>query len=374
VEDGADGNVRTGPSAGPNAPFLGRSPLGAPEAEPDGFAREAPSGGAPAGPKHVFSWDDFELDVGFSKRYALWRDVYGSRFGAADFAPSEERPYSASGEFVPIGGITVVRLASSMAFFRWTTAHVAADGRDDVMIGFNSAGAVSGRCGRKEIAAPAGGMMVYTNAEPLALTYHDHYWAGTGVSVPRATLANLVPGIEDSYGVVSGKASAAQHLLRYAELLLHDECPVRDPALDVRIETMLLDLIALMIGARKDVAELAKERGLRAARLAAIKEDIRENMGWPGFSIAGVAKRQGVSPRYIHILFEAEGKTFTEYVHERRLNEAYRMLVSPAYGGTRIGDIAFAVGFSEQSTFNRLFRQAFGATPSEIRHVALGAR
>jgi AraC-like DNA-binding protein len=77
-----------------------------------------------------------------------------------------------------------------------------------------------------------------------------------------------------------------------------------------------------------------------------------------------------VSPRYIHMLFEAEGKTFTEYVHEQRLGKAHRMLISPAYAATRIGDIAYAVGFSEQSTFNRLFRQAFGATPSEIRQGA----
>jgi AraC-like DNA-binding protein len=101
----------------------------------------------------------------------------------------------------------------------------------------------------------------------------------------------------------------------------------------------------------------------------------RTSVAIVGGGITGLALGHQLSRmRVPHILFEAEGKTFTEYVHQQRLREAHRMLTSPAYAATRIGDIAHAIGFSEQSTFNRLFRQAFGATPSEIREASRANR
>lgn len=339
----------------------------------NGEAAAASGGCASSGFKQIFSWDDFEPEMSFDKRYAHWRDVYASRYGASDFAPSEDRPCFTNAEFMPIGAVGVTRFVSSWRYFRRTEAQLAADARHDILMGFNRSGFITGRCGNNDLEVPPGGLLIYTNAEPASFAFQEDQVGLTGLSAPHAALANMVPNIQDAFGVLNGQSPAARHLLHYVQLLLGDDPPVGDPALDVRVETMLLDLIALTIGAKRDVAHLATERGLRAARLAAIKADIRENMARPGFSIASVAKRQGVSPRYIHILFETEGKTFTEYVHERRLKEAYRMLTNPAYAARRIGDIAYAVGFSEQSTFNRLFRAAYGATPTEVRKHAMGA-
>ena len=52
--------------------------------------------------------------------------------------------------------------------------------------------------------------------------------------------------------------------------------------------------------------------GLRAARLQAIPADIAANLRDCGLSVAAVAARQGVTPRYIHRLFEGEDITFAE--------------------------------------------------------------
>jgi hypothetical protein len=41
---------------------------------------------------------------------------------------------------------------------------------------------------------------------------------------------------------------------------------------------------------------------MRAARLHAIKSDITAN---PGLSLHALAKRQGVTPRYVQMLFES---------------------------------------------------------------------
>jgi transcriptional regulator GlxA family with amidase domain len=112
---------------------------------------------------------------------------------------------------------------------------------------------------------------------------------------------------------------------------------------------------------------IANDGGARAARLSAIKADILEKLTSPSLTVTEVAHRQGVTPRYIHMLFEREGVTFTEFVCEARLRRAHSMLTEPRYCDRSIMTIAFAVGFGDVSYFNRCFRRRFGAAPSELR-------
>lgn len=114
----------------------------------------------------------------------------------------------------------------------------------------------------------------------------------------------------------------------------------------------------------------ARGRGLRTARLDAIKADAAENAGKSTFSISEVAARHGISARHIRRLFEGSGMTFTAFTREQRLLAALRMLNDRCSDQRAIGAIAFDAGFGDLSYFNRVFRQRFGATPSEIRAAA----
>src|SRR6476646_3983720 len=118
----------------------------------------------------------------------------------------------------------------------------------------------------------------------------------------------------------------------------------------------MYDLIAMALGATY----------IRAARLKAIKADILENLG-DELTVASVALRQSITPRYIHMLFEIEGATFSEYVLGQRLMRAYGMITDPRFAGLKIATVAFESGFGDLSYFNRTFRRRFGTTPSELR-------
>ena len=124
--------------------------------------------------------------------------------------------------------------------------------------------------------------------------------------------------------------------------------------------THVYDLAALAIGATRDATEMAKDRGLRAARMGAIKADIRTNLVREALSINEIASRQRVTPRYIQMLFEGEGTTFTEFVLNERLMRAHRMLTDLRFADRLISTIAFDVGFGDLSSFNNSFRRRFG--------------
>jgi AraC-like DNA-binding protein len=130
------------------------------------------------------------------------------------------------------------------------------------------------------------------------------------------------------------------------------------------------DLVALIAGAGRDAAAFVENRGVRAARLEAAKSDICRNLSDCGLSVAAVAARQGVTPRYIHKIFESVGASFSEYVLERRLCAAHRLLTNRRLADRSIASVAFDSGFADLSYFNRTFRRRYGATPTEVRSGA----
>jgi AraC-like DNA-binding protein len=131
----------------------------------------------------------------------------------------------------------------------------------------------------------------------------------------------------------------------------------------------IFDLVALAVGGTKDAAEIARGRGVRVARLRAIKADIVAQGG--GLSAAEISRRHRLSTRYIRKLFEGDGTSLSEFTQRQRLLRAHRMLCDPRHAGRSITAIAFEAGFNDLSHFNRMFRRRYEATPSDVRAAAL---
>ena len=128
------------------------------------------------------------------------------------------------------------------------------------------------------------------------------------------------------------------------------------------------DLVALSLGATRDAGQIAYRRGMRAARLHAAKAFIARHVDRADLSIANVAAHLNVTPRYVHMLFETEGASFSTFVLQRRLALAQCLLADPRMATHTISAIAFQSGFGDLSHFNRTFRRQFGMTPSDFRH------
>ena len=109
---------------------------------------------------------------------------------------------------------------------------------------------------------------------------------------------------------------------------------------------------------------------VRAARLAAILREIEIRSGDATLSAAAIARLHGITARYVHLLLEETGKSFTHHVLERRLEKAAALLRDPRWCNRKIADIAAEAGFTDLSYFNRTFRRHFGATPSDMREHA----
>lgn len=113
----------------------------------------------------------------------------------------------------------------------------------------------------------------------------------------------------------------------------------------------------------RDQPALLRSQHLFEAVLDYIDRHIANSQLCPG----EVAKKFGISDRYLHKLFAKTGTSFTSYVASRRLDEVAAELASPNGRFEPIALLAYRWGFADISTFNRSFKRKFGCSPSVFR-------
>lgn len=92
---------------------------------------------------------------------------------------------------------------------------------------------------------------------------------------------------------------------------------------------------------------------------------IRRHTADPGLTLADAAGCAGLTPSYLSALFRRElGCTFTDYVTEKRLDLARRLLRSTDLPA---GQVARAAGFRDPHYFSALFKRRAGCSPTAYR-------
>ncbi len=269
-------------------------------------------------------------------------------------------------------GLVLLTLAVEAVRIERTRRHLA-DGVVDLCLSVNL-GRRTVWLGRgREVILHPGDAMLMSCAEPTTVRPMTPQERGRFFSLrlPRAALAPLVTNLDDAVlRLIPASTGALKLLANYVGMLGDDEA-LATPDLRRLVVTQIYDLAALAIGATGDAAAVAEGRGVRAARLRAIKADIAERLAHDDLTVAAVASRQRISESYVRKLFESEGSSFSECVLGERLIRAHRVLTDPRFAGRSIASVAFDAGFGDVSYFNRSFRRRFGATPSEIRAEAV---
>jgi AraC-like DNA-binding protein len=241
---------------------------------------------------------------------------------------------------------------------------------DDILFNITlSGGRILRQLGREAVIGPGDGG-VTTSAEPGVVTVHS---ASRFVSfrIARDKLRPIVGDLDACLLRTIPRDSTALHLLTsYAGLIEEGDNIVNSNVASL-VAGHFRDLIAVALGATRDAAEMARARGggIRAARLRAIKSDILENLPDADLSVGLVARRHGITPRYLRMLFADDETSFTGFVLNGRLGRAHAMLSNPSCATSTISTIAFTCGFGDLSYFNRAFRRRYGMTPSDAREA-----
>ena len=306
-------------------------------------------------------------DIAPPHRLAVWREALFQTQFNVDIEPTSDSPFRGQVTVRNLPGLRHLSGRSSPATYRRSTRRVT---RDDVVLSF-------GRDVR-HVSRPANGRETMIEAGDAFLApcggcasiQVPHEGEFTSVRLPRVALASNVIRLEDAYcRRIPHDTPALLLLKRYLALLNDEAAALADSSLEHSVVTHVYDLLAKTLGATRDAAVLADGRGVRAARMRMIKDHVARHLTDARLSVHTVAARHKVSARYVQRLFDGCGSTFTEYVMERRLERAHRLLGDPRLCDRTLTAIAFAAGFNDLSHFQRRFRRRYGATPSDLRRA-----
>jgi len=301
-------------------------------------------------------------------RLPYLREVFGRSIIGMDLEPNRGRPLQWAASRHAFDGLLAISARTSAIASR-RTRPLLADGNDDLLLTINLSGVCLASQVGRECRLDAGSAVLLSSADVGGLV-RPRPTRYLTLFVPRRRLSAIAVNPEDALArPIPADTEALRLLVDYVQTALRKQRLI-SPDLRQLFATHVHDLIALTVGATRDTGETARGRGLRAARLSAIKSDIMGRLNDEGLCVADAAGRRGVTPRYVQMLFESEGATFTQYVIEQRLARALRMLADPRHHGRTISAIAFEVGFGNLSYFNRTFRRHFGMTPSDARRTS----
>lgn len=103
-----------------------------------------------------------------------------------------------------------------------------------------------------------------------------------------------------------------------------------------------------------------------------IRDYIEENLGDPSLRVATLQKKFKLTRSTLYRLFPSSDGVM-EYVRDRRMKAAFKRLAMPRAAGESVAEIAFGLGFENETSFTRAFKNHFGLTPREVKRGRDGA-
>jgi AraC-like DNA-binding protein/TolB-like protein len=115
---------------------------------------------------------------------------------------------------------------------------------------------------------------------------------------------------------------------------------------------------------------MENQQSMQEQYLANIKQIIAENIGNESFSVVDLAREAGLSRSMLHRkLIKLTGKSATDLITEIRLTKALELLENDV--GT-VSEIAYRVGYSSPSYFNKVFKKTYKVSAGDVRRKGSG--
>ncbi len=237
------------------------------------------------------------------------------------------------------------------------------------MLGFQfiSRGTELVREGDRELALTPGDIVLWDGTQPTEIEIVEAFHKRT-MLFPRDRVLAVCPRLATVETMPSLNGSATARLLvRYINALA-----IELPALEPAAQPAAADAALELLRAAVEPALPTSRAATRSAMRAEIGRYVRAHLQEPQLGPESIARAFAISVRTLHTLFADVDESVAGLVRTERLARCMEDL-RRGNGGS-VTDIAFRWGFCDAAHFSRVFKREFGATPSEIRQGAVGAR
>jgi len=242
-----------------------------------------------------------------------------------------------------------------------------ADGRDDISLNFMVlSSSTSVEHGATRLALRAGDVVILDSSLPTEMKRKKH--RAISLFIPRAKIKMICPDPGRLAGRLMRPDGIAgvlrSHLQATMDHAAHMQPQHHVLSMDI---AMQLALAALVEEAAAPVNAAVLDEGLYQAAKTYIGQDCTNF----GTNPSSVALHLRCSRSALYRAFAKHGESVAACIWLARLAHARRMLSAARYRHLQINEIAFRSGFSDHSTFDRMFKRAYGMKPVDIRQMSL---
>lgn len=318
-------------------------------------------------PRSLFTTRELEA----REQFAAWQESISVLF---DVAPPPdyraEQGFAATVRGYHLGGLLISEVGFDGQHFVRDRSKAIADGLDHYLVQLYASGGLVGEAGDRGRVLGGGDVQI------LDLTQSNVTQAAASgtlaIVVPRETLDRALPSPTDLHGLIlRGKSGMGGLLGDYMRSLLARADDITMPDAP-HVAQATTDMIAACFRTTASTVERARA-SLDATLLRRIQRHVAVHLRSPSLDAESLCRSFHVSRSQLYRMFEPLGGV-ARYIQQQRLVRAGAELASPANDHRRIYEIAFALGFTSEAHFSRLFRQAFGMSPSDMRASAQAGR
>jgi AraC-like DNA-binding protein len=134
-----------------------------------------------------------------------------------------------------------------------------------------------------------------------------------------------------------------------------------------------IELVRALLTTHLDASALVKESA-EETLLLRILEYAQAHLAEPGLNATQIAVAHHISVRHLYNVLARGGISLGDWIRSHRLAECRDELSRPQSRFETISSVAHRRGFTDPSSFSRLFRAAYGLSPHEWREMSQRGR
>jgi AraC-like DNA-binding protein len=296
-------------------------------------------------------------------RFEYWHSAASEVFFPLAVRRDGGGPFRARVTGHALGAIGVYRIESDPSTVERRRAGIAALDPRHAQISLVTRGTVRFEQDGRWLTLRPGGVTTYDSSHPYRVVAEAPYELRV-FSIPWALLGTHAARIR-RHTTIAGEGAAADLAVPFLAGLVDrlDDATVR--ASEVDFADGVLALVRGLFGGRPE-PRLSSD-----ALYASLIAYVERHLGDPALGPEALARAHLISRRYVHRLFAERGTTVAAWIRSRRLERSRRDLQDPAHAYESVAEVARRWGVTNPSYFSRVFRDAYGMSPTAARRSSL---
>ena len=299
-------------------------------------------------------------------RAELWVTASSELFVPLECTPHDRASFGGFLQAGEVGPLALSRLEVSPHTIRRTAALAAETAGDRYKLSLLLAGqALVVQDGREAVLRP-GDFALYDCSRPYTIEGVGNFRMLVCM-LPRAVLGLEPTRVGRMTATrISGDGgiawAVAPFLERLADLAIRGEAP---RACDRVVESVVELVESLCASVIEN--DSGRSPSSRVELLLRAHAYAQSRLGDSSLAPGEIAAAVHVSKRYLHRLFEDDGSTVSSWIRQRRLEGFRRDLTDPSRRDEMVTNIGVRWGLTNPAHLSRLFRDAYGLSPTEYR-------